>query len=442
MTHSGMTALGNTAWPCHQAARQLRTTPGTRNPPGRVGRSGLRHQHPDLEGATDGLCQRIRVFRRGNIVDMRRLAIAVSTVLPLILLAGCGGGSHAARRSSPTSFSPTTSAPSLPTVWTNRTPPPGIVGPLNDVTCPTQLRCYAVGGSQDDSGTGSIIASADGGATWQLQYTASQTFLDGITCTSAATCIAVGGLSTAAEAAKVVMTDNGGQHWTSVALPIQVGNLEGVACATSTVCVAIGLVSGVAVGTTTVAGGYTIVRTTDGGTTWGTVTTPAGLAAINTVTCPTSSFCIVGGSGPGPSASSPALSSASLDGGETWESPIVAGGTSGLDNITCIDAQKCIGLIGSGGTDTWGEGLPTITTNGGQTWSEGTLSIGQAVSCTKDMCLSAGATHQEATNVFLGDAFISTNDGQSWTPVSPPQSQGLSRRVWRNPWRNSPMAAP
>lgn len=31
------------------------------------------------------------MFRRGNIVDIRRLAIAVSTILPLILLAGCAG---------------------------------------------------------------------------------------------------------------------------------------------------------------------------------------------------------------------------------------------------------------------------------------------------------------------------------------------------------------
>jgi hypothetical protein len=51
---------------------------------------------------------------------MRRLAIAVSMVVPLILLAGCGGGSHAARRSPPTTLrrSPTTTATQPPTTAT------------------------------------------------------------------------------------------------------------------------------------------------------------------------------------------------------------------------------------------------------------------------------------------------------------------------------------
>jgi len=67
-----------------------------------------------ISGGTDCLCQPIRVLRRENIVDMRRLAIAVSTVLPLILLAGCGGSSHPAHRSSATTQPSTTSTSTVP----------------------------------------------------------------------------------------------------------------------------------------------------------------------------------------------------------------------------------------------------------------------------------------------------------------------------------------
>jgi len=74
--------------------------PGDPGPPVRISRCGA--------------CQRTRVRERDTIVDVRRAAIGVLVVLPLLLLAACGRGPQGKAGSyPPTSLAPTSSATSV-----------------------------------------------------------------------------------------------------------------------------------------------------------------------------------------------------------------------------------------------------------------------------------------------------------------------------------------
>jgi hypothetical protein len=145
---------------------------------------------------------------------------------------------------------------------------------------------------------------------------------------------------------------------------------------------------------------------------------PVGLASIISITCPTASFCIIGGAGPGPGASSPSMSSVSHDGGLSWSAATVAAGPAGLGTISCVSSQTCVGLVGSDATDTYGTALPFVTSDGGATWTEGSSEVGASVSCVRTFCVSVGATSQPETTTSPGDAFVSNDGGRNWTTMA------------------------
>lgn len=285
------------------------------------------------------------------------------------------------------------------------------------MVCPSQTQCYAVGSGSYVPGPGWIVASSDAGDTWKLLDSVSQgDSFSAIACPTATHCIAVGERSTgqgatASDVALVVVTADTGEHWANAPVPSSVGVPLDVACASITTCVVVG---------------GAVIRTSDGGTSWEPVSTPAGLAGIDSVACPTATFCIIGGSGPGPEASSPSMSSISDDGGLTWSTATIAGGPSGLGEISCSDAQTCVGLVGSGATNTFGMGSPIVTSDGGTTWTAGSSEVGAAVSCLSSFCVSVGGLWQSATNTYPGDAFVSTDGGLNWTPMTITTSQSLT----------------
>ena len=370
---------------------------------GRIGHSG----EADTSRHPDGPCDTMAV--RGLS------ALGVGVLALTTLLAGCAGDHQANRSSDTTStLAGATSRPAPSPTWTNRSVP-AAVGGLNDVFCPNATQCYAVGGMEYGSGGGWIVASSDGGVTWELLDNTPQGWFDAIACSSATHCIAVGGMSVgqgnAPEDPWVVVTSDGGHQWSPATLPADVGPPSGVACASSNICVAVG---------------SAVARTTDGGTSWTLESSPAGLAAIDSVTCPTASFCIIGGAGPGPGSSSPSMSSVSLDGGVRWSAATVAAGPAGLGEISCANARTCVGLVGSDATNTYGTGFPFVTSDGGNTWTRGSSAVGAAVSCVGNFCLSVGAMWQSATNAYPGDAFVSHEGGRNWTTLTPATPDSLT----------------
>jgi photosystem II stability/assembly factor-like uncharacterized protein len=365
----------------------------------------------------------------GAMVVVGIVVVAAAIVVPLELVgtpppasSGRTGPSTpsttAARATTTTTEAGTTAtrtgppAPTLPTVWTQRTVPAGVKGPLYAVTCPTPTSCYAVGGSFAGTGSASIIASSDGGTSWTLTYSTPGSLLSTIACGDATRCVAVGATDDLNHPLLVYTTD-GGRQWSKGMLPGGLSLLDSVACASVTVCLA--------------AGNHTLLRSTDGGARWAAVSVPSALSGITTVVCPSSTVCFVAGSGTGPESSSPSVVAKSPNAGATWTAPTVLDHPSGFAQLACVDTDDCAGIIGSGATTSEGQGSAASTDDGGTTWSISGAAIGGSVACSPTMCLSVGGfPHGTTPNRprWYVTASVSTTAGRTWTTVAVPSYQG------------------
>jgi photosystem II stability/assembly factor-like uncharacterized protein len=306
--------------------------------------------------------------------------------------------------------------------WTPRVSPRGI-DTLSDVVCPSAISCYAVG-EYESTGPGSIIGSSDGGDHWQrLMVTPKRVQPIAIACPTPSTCVVAGEITPPgwpkvdanaplpSEHAEALLTTDDGAHWSSETLP-KVGGVIGVTCASVSVCLVVGYRGGIA-------------RTTNGGETWRTETMPRRLAMIDSVACPTTTFCILGGTGSSPG---PSVYSVSQDSGATWSNAAAVAGPlklhdvgplfhkdsvvpTALGALSCSDAQHCVGLILNSSPSGNGRGSPMVTSDGGGTWTRGSRPVGAAVSCAENFCVSIGKA---------GDAFISTNGGVNWGTLEIP----------------------
>jgi hypothetical protein len=126
----------------------------------------------------------------------------------------------------------------------NQTPEPfnvfATLWPGNGISC-IQLRCVEVGDH------GSIAESDNAGSSWTAASTGT-TNIYGVTCVSTAQCVAVGAAGT------VLLTADGGATWMSEVPPTG-ENLLGVSCPVANECVAVG-------------SGATVLTSSDGGATW------------------------------------------------------------------------------------------------------------------------------------------------------------------------------
>jgi photosystem II stability/assembly factor-like uncharacterized protein len=295
--------------------------------------------------------------------------------------------------------------------WQNPTPTSALTFDfLFGVSCADASTCTAVG----DSGT--IVRSADGGATWAAQSSGTGAHLRGVSCPDANTCTAVGNFrSVDGGAAMILRTTNGGATWAPQASGT-ISRLSGVSCPDLNTCTAVGGVDDV----TSVWGTRaTILRTADGGATW-TLQSPSGdpndpvpelfgvsFTDANTGTAVGAYSTILrtyqGGEDwePQQPNTSQVVRSVSMTGvdtgmaaadgnilaatppGSPW-TPVSGDGALG---ISCTDAKTCTAV---------GAGDILHTTDGGATWihhanlSSGTLF---SVSCTDaDSCTAVGAS--------------------------------------------------
>ncbi len=168
--------------------------------------------------------------------------------------------------------------------------------PLYDVACLTELRCEAVGGA------GAIVATANGGETWQAQANPlddSSAALYRIACAAPSSCYVIARPDT------ILVTHDSGATWTShrLGLGLPTGALTdsaclpaytpiagrpelcrlgllGIACVSAADCQAVATTSA-AYGTEVVGAALTaassIWSTRDGGATWITQAVPAGV---------------------------------------------------------------------------------------------------------------------------------------------------------------------
>ena len=171
------------------------------------------------------------------------------------------------------------------------------------MSCPSAFDCIAVG--TDDAG-GLILATTDGGTTWQSETPPSlETAVDGIACTSTLDCLAVGG-------GLIIETDDGGGTWTTQTAPFGVNVLSGVTCASTTDLLAVG---GPADGED-VSGGGVALATKDAGASWQNQSLPSGIGTLYGITCPSESECIAVGHTDGVNPVGYVIGS--TDGGSSW----------------------------------------------------------------------------------------------------------------------------
>ena len=123
------------------------------------------------------------------------------------------------------SNAPSTVAPGSPWLGTLATVTlPSPVNSLSALDCVTSQHCWAVGstvGAGGEPNGATVIATADGGATWTVQpIPATVGYLSGISCSDRRHCTAVGQTSqTANGQGAVITTANGGATWNTATLP-------------------------------------------------------------------------------------------------------------------------------------------------------------------------------------------------------------------------------
>jgi photosystem II stability/assembly factor-like uncharacterized protein len=332
-----------------------------------------------------------------SIVRVTR--IVIWPVLVMAFIIGLSGGVAGAR--SPGADSAALAAASTPNAADTWVALKG--SELRDVdsdaplACASALDCWAVQQEEGQFEPRAIVATTDGGASWT-----SQGNLEGfeevtaITCGSdTLDCWIVGmdkydGL--------VYATTNGGQSWALQPLPAGVEQLNGISCPTADDCVAVG---------GTAAFGGAIATTTDGGATWTLETTAEG--PLNAVSCSSAADCLAAGG------LEKSVILATTDGGTSWVEDSNYPATNGFDSVSCPTSLDCYvgGFIGPGAQDDT-EPVVDATTDGGETWSlqqvpgVGTLYV-DSLSCpTSSDCMASNT-----------ESLIETADGgKTWTALN------------------------
>lgn len=195
---------------------------------------------------------------------------------------------------------------------------PRVAGASEDlwgVSCPSATRCYATGGS------GTLLASTDGGVTWASSNSGiGSSTLYGISCPTATTCF-VG-----SEDSHVYKTTNGGTSWAATTGSVGL-RPSGVSCPDVNHCVV-------------TDGGNKTSTTTDGGTTWttSTVILPGNTGfSLWGISCTSDLDCTASG-GTGSVAAHQSLVVTTTNGGSTWTHVITPANTRGTTSVGCNKA--------------------------------------------------------------------------------------------------------
>jgi len=211
---------------------------------------------------------------------------------------------------------------------------------------------------------GRQATSTDGGRSWTFRLEPALDGTNELSCPFGSTCFASGTSLGVSRAAMLDESSNAGSTWTSVTLPAGLSAVGKVACATSTTCMAVAFGGGMS----------QVLRTTDGGETWVLVTVGTG-DALSAVTCASATRCLAVGSVPlqciqrcyqGPFAAT------STDAGATWKiaAPAVAFAEGGFSGLACLSDLACV-TTGELFADSGDSNYAYVTSDGGYMWSKG-----------------------------------------------------------------------
>jgi photosystem II stability/assembly factor-like uncharacterized protein len=273
------------------------------------------------------------------------------------------------------------------------------IGGLNSVSCPSSTKCVAVGG--DSNLQGVVEESSNGGSTWQPDNVASGLpQLDSVACPSSQLCVASG-------PGVLANTSDGGAVWSVQSAPTNNTTILSLSCPTTSNCVGVGVRA-------SYAGPLSgqIVVSSDGGSTWSSVSVPD-LGAVGAVACPSTTLCVAVG----------AQILVSTDLGLTWTAKFVSGGTGVLRSVACASSSTCIALGANpvGLTQSDASAFAIESTDSGSSWSSLSLPAGSSqlfsISCVNgSTCVVSGPSLTSGR----APEWSTSNAGVSWSAQSPP----------------------
>jgi RHS repeat-associated protein len=253
-------------------------------------------------------------------------------------------------------------------------PSNGYLPQMTGVSCAAATACIAVGYIDASSTTYTPIAEVLSGTTWTVinlplpsGWTSGQ--LKGISCTAAVACHAVG----YGEGSTAFADTLSGSTWTAVALPWPFGtdagiaDLQAISCAAATACVAVGAATDNTIGVT-----YAFAETLSGST-WTVTDLPyrgGTNGDVTGVSCTASTVCVAVGYAYSNNSASYTPFTEVLS-GATWTAtnpPLPTGWTSAtLSGVSCSAATACV-AVGLSGSETGGTNTGFAETLSGSTW--------------------------------------------------------------------------
>jgi photosystem II stability/assembly factor-like uncharacterized protein len=287
------------------------------------------------------------------------------------------------------------------------------------LVCASASRCVAVGGAASASGErAAALTTSDAGRTWSsVLPVPAVSGLRAVACPSAARCVAVGWEETRTVNGLIMATSDGGRSWQVVERVAGLDNtLADVACPTRSTCLAVGVPG-------------SVLRSTDGGLRWSRIALPDGEAQLSRLSCTAPTACVAEGRN---LQNFGGVSLVTRDGGLTWSASTYgwlrgarAEEATSMDGLACASSTRCLAVSYSpAGHWTWVE----VTGDGGASWSRagsprGVRSL-TSVSCRDpEFCVAIGATTHAAL-VVTRDA------GRSWSVESAPAGLASLLGVW------------
>ncbi len=243
---------------------------------------------------------------------------------------------------------------------------------LNDVTCPAEYGCIAVGASDANP---HLVITDDNGQTWVSEPVPAQVnSLSSISCGNENDCIGTGDTGGIAETPIIIDTTGGG-YWSVDNPPAGIGSIHSVSCPGTVDCWAVS--------------GDSVMTSKDHGHSWSISSAPGGVDQLNGISCSSIYLCIAVGFG---SIQNPVIIE-STNGGASWTLEPVPTGVSTLTSVFCSDLHHCQAVSGPG------TGAPSVigTTDGGQSWSvevqPPTIGGFTSISCANSLfCVATGVS--------------------------------------------------
>lgn len=307
---------------------------------------------------------------------------------------------------------------------------------LNDVTCPSRTRCWAVG----DDGSRALVERWNG-TSWSLVSSPKPTDtsrgynLNAVACAASSDCWAVGQNYAVAcggcPSDQTLIEHWNGTAWSIVASPNPLfGNLFDATCYSSTDCWSVGYTFDTTTGTYP-----TLIEHWDG-TSWATVVSPSESSAqswLNGVSCASASECWAVGTSPNSS-----TNTALIDrwNGVAWSAvaPPTAGPDSTLGGVTCVSGANC-SAVGEFSTSAV---QPSTTQTLVEHWSGSSWSVvnagdeGSGSNALHDVACTSSTDCSAVGEYDAGGVFSTLTEGWNghvWSVVPSPNASATTDNV-------------